>query len=177
LKGAIENRLHDRFLHGDIAVCILDLDRCIVDEDADGQRERATSWRHTPVGDADQAHLTDALDFSVAGSVTFRHLTRSLLQSRFHTWLVEKRYYVCGCRNTDNKCRKGGFDLDEFSRYGSWRLLATEYCALLSLKFFKLSSFQRLMSGRNTSPLEAKATAKAVAGTYVVATMGSYRFF
>ncbi len=32
------------------------------------------------------------------------------------------------------------------------------------LEFFKLSPFQRLMSGRNTAPLEATATAKAVAG-------------
>jgi type IV secretion system protein VirB4 len=31
------------------------------------------------------------------------------------------------------------------------------------LEFFKLSPFQRLMSGRNTAPLEATATAKAVA--------------
>jgi len=33
-----------------------------------------------------------------------------------------------------------------------------------SLEFFKLSPFQRLMSGRNTAPLESTATAKAVAG-------------
>jgi type IV secretion system protein VirB4 len=32
------------------------------------------------------------------------------------------------------------------------------------LEFFKLSPFQRLMSGKNTAPLEATATAKAVAG-------------
>jgi type IV secretion system protein VirB4 len=32
------------------------------------------------------------------------------------------------------------------------------------LEFFKLSPFQRLMSGRNTAPLENTATAKAVAG-------------
>jgi type IV secretion system protein VirB4 len=32
------------------------------------------------------------------------------------------------------------------------------------LEFFKLSPLQRLMSGRNTAPLEATATAKAVAG-------------
>jgi type IV secretion system protein VirB4 len=32
------------------------------------------------------------------------------------------------------------------------------------LEFFKLSPFQRLMSGRNTAPLEATASAKAVAG-------------
>src|ERR1700691_1593428 len=32
------------------------------------------------------------------------------------------------------------------------------------LEFFKLSPFQRLMSGRNTAPLEATATAKAVVG-------------
>src|SRR5271156_449043 len=32
------------------------------------------------------------------------------------------------------------------------------------LEFFKLSPFQRLMSGRNTAPLETSATAKAVAG-------------
>ena len=32
------------------------------------------------------------------------------------------------------------------------------------LEFFKLSPFQRLMSGRNTAPLEATATAKAVTG-------------
>jgi type IV secretion system protein VirB4 len=32
------------------------------------------------------------------------------------------------------------------------------------LEFFKLSPFQRLMSGRNTAPLETSATAKAVTG-------------
>ncbi len=32
------------------------------------------------------------------------------------------------------------------------------------LEFFKLSPFQRLMSGRNTAPLESTATAKAVTG-------------
>ena len=32
------------------------------------------------------------------------------------------------------------------------------------LEFFKLSPFQRLMSGKNTAPLEATATAKAIAG-------------
>ncbi|MGF7183089.1 hypothetical protein [Tunturiibacter psychrotolerans] len=32
------------------------------------------------------------------------------------------------------------------------------------LEFFKLSPFQRLMSGKNTAPLEATATAKAAAG-------------
>jgi type IV secretion system protein VirB4 len=32
------------------------------------------------------------------------------------------------------------------------------------LEFFKLSPFQRLMSGKNTAPLETTATAKAVAG-------------
>jgi type IV secretion system protein VirB4 len=32
------------------------------------------------------------------------------------------------------------------------------------LEFFKLSPFQRLMSGKNTAPLESTATAKAVAG-------------
>ena len=38
---AVEDRLHDRLAHGALAVEVLDLDRRVVDEDADGERHPA----------------------------------------------------------------------------------------------------------------------------------------